>query len=39
MLKNSHFVDARVQVFAKYGSSKWIPIGEYPIARQLIEIR
>jgi len=39
MLKNSHFVDAKVQVFAKYGSSKWMPIGEYAIARQLIEVR
>lgn len=39
MLKNSHFVDAKVQMFAKYESSRWMPIGEYPIARQLIEIR
>ena len=39
LLKNSHFVDAKVQMFAKYGSSKWMPIGEYPIVRQLIEIR
>jgi hypothetical protein len=39
MLKNSHFVDAKVQMFAKYGSRTWTPIGEYPIARQLIEIR
>jgi hypothetical protein len=39
MLKNSHFVDAKVQMFAKYGSSNWTRLGEYPIARQLIEIR
>lgn len=37
MLKNSHFVDVKVQVFAKYGSTQWVPVGEYPIARQLIE--
>jgi len=37
MLKNSHFVDAKVQVFAKYASTKWVPVGEYPIARQLID--
>ena len=37
MLKNSHFVDAKVQVFAKYASTKWVPVGEYAIARQLIE--
>jgi hypothetical protein len=37
MLKNSHFVDARVDIFAKYGASTWARIGEYQIARQLIE--
>ena len=37
MLKNSHFVDAKVQVFAKYASTTWVPVGEYPIDRQLIE--
>jgi hypothetical protein len=36
MLKNSQFVDAKVNLFAKYGSVQWTPIGEYPIARQLI---
>jgi hypothetical protein len=38
LLKNSHFVDARVQLFAKYGSIGWVRIGdaEYPVARQLI---
>ena len=39
MLKNSQFVEAKVQMFAKYGSAKWTPIGEYPIARQLIEVQ
>jgi hypothetical protein len=36
MLKNSHFVDAVVDVFAKYGSTQWARLGEYPISRQLI---
>lgn len=36
MLKNSLFVDARVELFAKYGSAQWVKVGEYPIARQLI---
>ena len=37
MLSNSHFVDAKVEVFAKYGSAQWTRIGEYPITRKLIE--
>ena len=37
MFNNSHFVDAKVDLFAKYGSTQWNRIGEYPIARQLIE--
>ena len=36
MLKNSHFVDAEVELFAKYGSTQWKRIGEYPITRRLI---
>jgi len=36
MLQNSHFVDARVQIAAKYGNTQWVRIGEYPITRQLI---
>ena len=36
MLRNTHFVDARVELSAKYGSTQWVRIGEYPIARQLI---
>jgi hypothetical protein len=36
MLKNSHFVDAKVDLFVKYGSTQWVRIGEYPIARELI---
>jgi hypothetical protein len=36
MLKNSHFVDAKVELFAKYGSRQWVRIGEYQIVRELI---
>ena len=36
MLKNSHFVDAKVELFAKYGSTQWKRIGEYPVTRRLI---
>jgi len=36
MLKNSHFVDAEVELFAKYGSTQWKRIGEYPVTRRLI---
>ena len=37
MLSNSHFVDAKVELFGKYGSAQWTRIGEYPIERKLIE--
>lgn len=37
MLYHSQFVDAKVDLFAKYGSGTWARIGEYPIMRQLIE--
>jgi hypothetical protein len=36
MLQNSKFVDAKVSLFAKYGSTQWTPIADYPIMRQLI---
>jgi hypothetical protein len=36
MLKNSHFVDAKVELFVKYSSAQWVRIGAYPIARELI---
>jgi hypothetical protein len=35
LLQNRSFVDAKVELFAKYGSAQWTRIGEYPIARQL----
>jgi hypothetical protein len=36
MLTNSRFVDAKVDLFAKYGSAQWVRVGEFAIARQLI---
>ena len=36
MLRNSQFVDAKADLFVKAGSSSWTRIGEYPIARQLL---
>jgi hypothetical protein len=36
MLKNRLFVDARIQLFAKWGGANWVKIGEYPIARELL---
>jgi hypothetical protein len=36
MLKNSQFVDARIQLFAKYGGANWVKLGEYPVARELL---
>ncbi len=35
LLRNSQFIDARVDLFAKYGSAQWTRVGEYPIVRQL----
>ena len=37
MMQNSHWVDAKVEIFAKYASQQWKRIAEYPIERQLIE--
>ena len=36
MLKNSQFVDAQIQLYAKYGGANWVKLGEYPIARALL---
>jgi hypothetical protein len=36
MLQNTHFVDATVQVFAKYAATQWVKVGEYPIVRELL---
>jgi hypothetical protein len=35
MLQNSQFIDARVEIFAKYSSQQWKRIAEYPIERRL----
>jgi hypothetical protein len=37
MLMNSQFVDATVDLFAKYGSTQWTRVGAFPIRRQLVE--
>jgi hypothetical protein len=37
MLTNSHFVDAEVDLFAKYGSGQWAQIGRYAVQRHLVE--
>lgn len=36
MLVNSHFVDADVDVFARYGSSQWVRLARYRIERHLL---
>jgi len=36
MLQNTHFVDAKVELSAKYGRMQWTRIGNYPIERKLI---
>ena len=36
MLRNSHFVDATVELFAKYGSAQWKRIGQFPVTRRLL---
>jgi hypothetical protein len=36
MLQNSHFVDAKMELFAKYASTQWVKVGTYPITRQLL---
>src|SRR5262245_6611461 len=36
MLENTQFVDAKIEIFAKYGSIQWQKVGEYPVPRTLI---
>ena len=36
MLQNTQFVDAKVELFAKYGSTQWVRVGAFPITRQLL---
>jgi hypothetical protein len=35
LLENHSFVDAKVELFAKYGSTQWTRLGEYAIERTL----
>lgn len=36
MLRNSQFVDAKVELFGKHGSRTWVKMGEFPIDRELL---
>lgn len=36
MLRNSSFVDARVEIFAKYMANNWVKLGDYKVDRQLL---
>lgn len=36
LLRNSQFVDATVDVFAKYGTRQWERLGAFPIDRRLL---
>jgi hypothetical protein len=36
MLQNTHFVDAKVDLFGKYGPTQWVRLGTFPITRQLL---
>ena len=36
MLKNSQFIDAKVELLGKHGSRTWVKMGEYAIDRELI---
>jgi hypothetical protein len=36
MLQNTHFVDAKVELFAKYSNIQWVRMGEFPIERKLL---
>jgi hypothetical protein len=35
LLNHRSFVDAKVEIFAKYASTQWTRLGEFPIVRQL----
>jgi hypothetical protein len=38
LLTNSHFVDADVDLFAKYGSTQWVRLGRFRIDRKLVAV-
>ena len=33
----TRFIDATVDLFVRFGSTQWTRIGEYPIARRIVE--
>jgi hypothetical protein len=35
MMKSQYWVDAKVDLYAKYSSAQWKKIGEFPVAREL----
>lgn len=35
LLKHRSFVDAKVELFAKYASTQWTRVAEFPVTRQL----
>ena len=36
LLDNRLFIDAKVEVFGKHGSSTWVKLGDFRIDRQLL---
>lgn len=36
LIENSHFVDARVDVYGRYGSAAWERLGAFPVTRVLL---
>ena len=36
IMKSPYFVDARVQLSAKYGSIQWVRVAEYPVAHEFV---
>ena len=37
IMKSQYFVDARVQLTAKYGATQWAKIAEYPVKHEFVE--
>jgi hypothetical protein len=35
-MKSPYFVDARVRLTAKYGSTQWVRVAELPVAHQFV---
>jgi hypothetical protein len=36
LLHNSQFVDAKIDLFAKYASTQWVRVGEFKVERKLV---